>query len=101
MELFWDFELKKALENHYSDQSALALDYGRQNAILENHLGYFMIEKMDFYAVHKGDYSFMDDLVLRNIIQSLFGTYTIAIETTQTRINQCETLKTRINKVIG
>jgi hypothetical protein len=54
--LFNDFDLKKALENHYSVQSAMALDYKRQNAILENHLGYFMIENMDFYAVHKGDY---------------------------------------------
>jgi hypothetical protein len=42
----------------------------------------------------------MDDIILRNIIQSLYGTYTIAIESTSNGIKHCEELKARIQKTL-
>lgn len=89
-----DFQLRKQLENHYSDQELIRLDYKRQDNIHERYFGDFMVYKMDFNKVRIGDYSFIDEPLLKNIIQSLYGTYRIAIESSRKGIERCEELKT-------
>ncbi|GJM33554.1 MAG: hypothetical protein DHS20C18_25550 [Saprospiraceae bacterium] len=91
--LFDNFELKKELENHYSDQTLIEMDYKRQNNIHEKYFGDFMIHHIDFDQVRKGNYSFIDDKLLKNIIQSLYGTYMIAITTSEKGVERCQKLK--------
>ena len=93
LELFDDFELKKSLENHYSDQIFLQNDYDRQKNIHENYFGAFMIYNMDYDKMRQGDYSFIDDKTLQNIIQSLYGTYMIAITSSKSGIERCREMK--------
>ena len=88
--LFNDFDFRKNLENHYSDQELIIQDYGRQRHIHEKYFGDFMIHNMDYNALRQGDFSFLREPILQNIIQSLYGTYTIAIESSKAGIARCE-----------
>ncbi len=78
--LFSDFELKKALETHYSGQNQIQQDYERQNKIHEKYLADFLIYRLDYEQIRQGNYDFADDRMLRNIIQSLYGSYRIAMD---------------------
>ena len=91
--LFSNFELKKNLENHYSNHALIQLDYERQNKIHEKYFGDFMIYHVDYSNLQKGDYSFIDEPLLKSIIQSLYGTYLIAIKTTEKGIERSQEMK--------
>lgn len=73
-------------------------DYERQNKIHEKYFGDFMIYNMDYSKYGQGDYSFMDDKMLRNIIQSLYGTYFIGISSSQEGIDHCEQMISLLSK---
>lgn len=76
--LFDDFDFKKSMELHYSNHQEIQLDYERQNSINDKYFGDFMIHHIDFQQLRLGNYDFIDDPLLRNIIQSLYGTFEIA-----------------------
>lgn len=95
--LFTNFELKKELEQHYSNHALIQLDYERQNKIHEKYFGDFMIYHIDYDNLRKGDYSFIDEPLLKSIIQSLYGTFSIAIGTSQKGRERCQKLKAFIN----
>ncbi len=78
--LFNDFELKKRLEDYYSSHESIRMDYERQHNINEKYFADFMIYNVEFDEIRKGDYSFMDDKLLKSIVQSLYGTYGFAIQ---------------------
>lgn len=93
LDLFTDFELRMALEDHYARHQRLEKDYLRQERINERYFADFMIYEMDYRKVGKGDFSFMDSPLLRNTIQSLYGTYGIAIATSKAGMERCRALK--------
>lgn len=90
--LFEDFKLKKEIESYYTKLELLELDYSRQIKISENYFGPFMINELDYDAMKNGDFSFMDNKKLKNIVQSLYGTYYIAIESSKKGIERSEAL---------
>ena len=96
-----DFELQKALADHYAYHQVIQLDYERQNKIHEKYFGDFMIYNMDFDKMRAGDYSFLDDPLLKNIVQSLFGTYQIAITASNKGIENCKSLKNLLQTELG
>ena len=98
LKLFKSFELKKALESHYSNHEVIQMDYNRQKYINEKYLGYFMIHHLDYAKIRRGDFSFIDEKMMKNIINSLYGTYNIAIKTSQEGIRDCETIKAMLTK---
>lgn len=91
--LFTDFELKRKIEAHYSGQEQIKLDYRRQYAIQENYFSDFVIFELDYDQMGRGDFSFMDKKILRNIVQSLFGTFNLAMAASRKEIEQCKALK--------
>lgn len=93
LKLFNNFELRKQLEDHYTNQEMIQLDYQRQNIIHEKYLGEFLIYEIDYSKLRQGDLSFMDNKTIHNIIQSLFGSYTIAIESAKKGIEDCAATK--------
>lgn len=93
LKLFSNFQFKKDLEQHYSEHQLIEADYSRQKNIHENYFGDFLIRQMDYQKLSRGDYSFMDNGLLKNIIQSLMGTYTIAIESSKKGIERCTALE--------
>ena len=83
-----------------SDQALIEQDYSRQNNIHERYFGDFMIYNMNYQELGQGDYSFMDDPLLRNIVQSLYGSYSIAIESSQRGMERCATLHKHLSTTL-
>lgn len=96
--LFDDLEFRKALESHYAGHEQIILDYQRQQKIHEKYFGDFMIYNMDYSKYGQGDYSFLDDKLLRNIVQSLYGTFHIGISSSQQGIDNCEEMISMLSK---
>lgn len=90
--LIKSFEIKSAIQKHYKGHNEITQAYNRQKAIHENFLAPYFIYEIDYIKIGKGDYSFMDDKEIQNIVFSLMGTYRIAIEASQKGIRSCENL---------
>lgn len=99
--LFTNFELKKELENHYSNHALIQLDYERQNKIHEKYFGDFMIHHIDYDSLRQGDYSFMDHKMLKNIVQSLYGSFLLAISSSELGMERCKALKLLLQRELG
>lgn len=91
--LFRDLELIKKIENHYFQHQAIQMDYERQHNINDKYFGSFMIHHFDAQAMMKGDYSFIDNPLLTSIINSLNGTYMIAIQVSKKGIERVEDMQ--------
>lgn len=98
--LFNDFEFKKQLEDYYSSHEEILLDYQRQNNINEKYFGDFLIYNLDYEKIRQNDFSFLDEKILKNIIQSLMGTYAIAIQVSKDGITRSKQLKQVVNEKI-
>ncbi len=93
LELFDNFEFRAQLEAYYSQQTRIEIDYERQGKINERFFADFLIYRLDYTKLRKADYSYLDDPMLRNIVQSLYGTYDIAIRSSQDGIERSQKLK--------
>lgn len=96
LKLIQDFEVRTAIEEHYAKQQQIVQDYERQVKIHEKYLADFFIHDFDYDLIRQRDYSFMDKPFLKNIVQSLYGSYLIAIQGSKRRIAENDALKTLI-----
>ncbi len=96
--LLANFELIKDLEEHYSNHKQIEMAYDRQNAISENYFGPLLIYKMDYSKLARGDYSILQERETQNIIQSLNGTYYIALSAAKEGIRDCENLSASLEE---
>ncbi len=101
LSLFSDFELKRSLENYYSSYESIRLNYQRQNHINEKYFADFMIYHMEYDKTMQGDYSFIDNKLLKNIIQSLYGSYTFAIQSSKEGIERSKDIKKLIEEKLS
>jgi hypothetical protein len=93
LSLFGSLDLQKRLQKHHAEQRELLKDYTRQDKINENYMGEFMIREIDYTAIRQGNYDFLDKPILRNIIQSLRGSYLIAIAESESFVESSKELK--------
>ncbi|MEO1516499.1 MAG: DUF6090 family protein [Bacteroidota bacterium] len=91
-----DIQLQKELEGHYSYHLLVEQDYDRQRTIHENYFGDFAVYEMDYDAIFRGDYSFMDKKNLRNILNSLYGSFQMASEISKEAIEKAAAMKVRL-----
>ena len=87
-----DFELKKAIEEHYSHYDVMLKDYERQENIHKEYLGNYFIHNVDYDAFKNGRFGFQDEKLLKNIIQSMSGSFQIKMEATKKGIAMCDSL---------
>jgi len=93
LSLFGSLDLPRRLQKHHADQLELLKDYTRQDKINEKYMGEFMIREMDYVAIRQGNMEVLDKPILRNIIQSLRGSYLIAITESESFIESSKELK--------
>ena len=98
LKMFDNFDIKLKLERHYAQYELVKLDYSRQHNIMEKYFSDFLIYEVNFQQIRNGDFSFMDKMMIKNIIQSLYGTYIIAIKTSEKAIEDCKNTKATIEK---
>ena len=87
-----DFDLKTAIETHYSDYKTILKDYERQEIIHKEYVGDYFIHKMDYDAMRQGELGFKDEELLKNILQSMQGAFIIKQKASQRGIKSCDSL---------
>ncbi len=87
-----DFETKKAIEEHYSNYDLMKKDYERQENIHKEYLGPYFINNADYDAMRQGKFGFSNEKLLKNILQSMLGSFTYKRKATQMGIESCDRL---------
>lgn len=80
MKLINDFELRRSVEEHYSLHKIILRDYDRLDNIYKEYLGKFFVYDIDFGAMRQGDFSFLENPLLSNIINTIEGSYHLALQ---------------------
>jgi len=95
-----DFNLKTAIENHYSVYEIIQRDYLRLENIQKEYVGNYFIHNVDYDDFGKGEFGFKDEKLLKNIIISMRGAFELKLKATEKGIKSCESLITIIQKVL-
>jgi len=90
--LIEDFELKTAIEEHYSNYQTIQKDYLRLENIQSKYVGDYFIYHTDFDDFSKGIFGFKDEKLLKNIILSMRGAFELQLKATQVGIESCDSL---------
>ncbi|MBT8271435.1 MAG: hypothetical protein KJO25_05265 [Bacteroidia bacterium] len=98
LKLLEDFELRAAIEKHYSNYKIMLKAYQRQENIHKEYLGRYLIENTDYDAFTRNESGFKDEPLLKNIVRSIRGSFGIKIDATKEGIKSCETLLEVIEK---
>lgn len=100
LKLFNDFKLKTAIETHYSYYEEMMQSYQRQENIVSKYLGDYLIKNADYDNIAKGKSPFTDLKLLKNIVQSMRGSFVLKVEATQKGITSCDTLIAILDKAL-
>ncbi|MEZ4795653.1 MAG: DUF6090 family protein [Flavobacteriaceae bacterium] len=93
-----DFKLKTTIEKHYSTYESIKKDYLRLENIQKEYVGDYFIHNVDYDAFNKGEFGFIDEKLLKNIIMSMRGALDLKLKATQKGIVSCDSLITIIQK---
>lgn len=100
MKLINDFQLRRKIEEHYNSHSSTLKDYSRLEAINKKYVADFFIYELDYDEIRKGDFSFLQKPLLKNIFSSLKGAYDIARKGNRECIESNEMLLEEIKKIL-
>lgn len=92
LKLINDLELKKAIEKHYASYNVIAKAYERQEIINKDYLGKYFIYDTDYDLIKEGKSPFKDKKLLKNIIQSVRGSFVLKLEATKAGIKGCDSI---------
>ncbi len=96
--LIKDFELRKAIEEHYNNTyNTILSDYLRLENIHKVYLADYYIYKVDYERFKVNEFVFEDKKLLMNILVSKEGASQIAKEASIKGIESCERLLKQIN----
>ncbi|MGC6431709.1 MAG: DUF6090 family protein [Jejuia sp.] len=87
-----DFELKTAIETHYSDYKTILKDYERQETIHKEYVGDYFIHNIDYDAMRRGELGFKNEKLLKNILQSMRGAFMIKQQASERGVKSCDSL---------
>jgi hypothetical protein len=100
LKLIDDFEIKTAIEKHYSNYKTMGQDYTRLENIQKEYVGNYFIYHIDYDAFGEGKFGFEDEKLLKNIILSMRGAFDLKLKATQNGIDSCIHLLEILNKII-
>ncbi len=92
LKLINDFNLKTAIEKHYSSYRDVLKAYERQEVINKDYLGNYFIYHTDYDLVREGKAPFTDEKLLKNIMQSVRGSFMIKKGATESGIRSCDSI---------
>ena len=93
-----DFNLKTAIEKHYSVYEIIKKDYLRLENIQKEYVGDYFIHNVDYDDFNKGEFGFKDEKLLKNIILSMRGAFDLKLKATQKGLASCDSLIATIQK---
>jgi len=92
LKLIDNFELKKAIEKHYSKYKTISKAYERQETINKDYLGNYFIYNTDYDLMRQGKSPFKDEKLLKNMMQAIRGSFIIKKEATELGIKSCDSI---------
>ena len=87
-----DFDLKTAIQKHYSDYKVILKAYERQEIINKQYLGNYFIYHTDYDLMSQGKIPFKDEKLLKNIVRSARGSLMIKRDATTNGIKSCDSI---------
>ena len=90
LKLMNDFKLKSDILEHYSVYKEIQKAYERQEIINKDYLGNYFIYQTNYDLMREGKSPFKDEKLLKNIMQSVRGSFMIKRDATQRGITSCE-----------
>lgn len=100
LKLIDDFDLKAAIETHYSSYEEMMKSYVRQESIVRDYGGHYLIYNADYDNLGKGEFPFTDEKLLKNIVQGMRGSLVLKKEATQRGIESCDHLIQVLQEVL-
>ena len=100
LKLIDDFNLKAAIEAHYSGYEEMLKSYQRQESIVRDYGGHYLIHNANYDVLSKGDFPFTDEKLLKNIIQGMRGSMILKREATEQGIKSCDSLIKVLEEVL-
>ncbi|SHG57588.1 DUF6090 family protein [Winogradskyella jejuensis] len=97
LKLMNDFELKTAIQKHYSDYEKILNAYERQEIINRDYIGNYFIYNTDYDLVREGKSPFKDEKLLKNIMQSARGSLMYKRDATINGIKSCDSILKFLN----
>ncbi len=97
LKLMNDFELKAAIQKHYSDYEDIINTYKRQEIINKDYLGNYFIYHTDYDLIGQGKIPFKDEKLLKNIMQSAHGALMFKRDATIEGIKRCDSILKVLN----
>lgn len=92
LKLMNNFELKSDILKHYSIYKEIHKAYERQETINKDYLGNYFIYQTDYDLIREGKSPFTDEKLLKNIMQSVRGSFMIKRDATQRGIISCDSI---------
>ncbi len=96
-----DFELKTAIEKHYSTYQIIQKDYIRLENIQKEYVANYFIYNTNFDEFSKGMFGFKDEKLLKNIILSMRGAFELQLNASRIGIESCNDLLEKLNKLLN
>jgi hypothetical protein len=100
LKLIDNFNLKTAIEAHYSNYKEMSNAYVRQESIVRDYVGNYLINHADYDKLPKGKFPFTNEKLLKNIVQSMRGSFILKIDATKKGIKSCDSLIATINTAL-
>ena len=100
LKLIDDFDLKTAIESHYSNYKEMKNAYIRQESIVRDYVGNYLINHADYDYLQKGQFPFTNEKLLKNIVQSMRGSFILKINATKKGIASCDSLIVILDTVL-
>ena len=101
LKLIDNFDLKASIERHYSNYDEMLKSYLRQEAIVKEYIGNYLINHADYDKMPKGEFPFTNEKLLKNIVQSMRGSFLLKINATKDGVASCDTIIGVINKSLN
>lgn len=95
-----DFNIKTAIEKHYSIYEIIQKDYLRLENIQKEYVGDYFIHHVDYDDFSKGEFGFKDEKLLKNIILSMRGAFDLKLKASQKGLESCDSLIATIKKAL-
>lgn len=87
-----DFRLKTAIEEHYANYKTILKDYTRQETIHKDYLGDYLIHYANYDKMRNGGFAFENEALLKNILQSMAGSFNMKKQASEKGIKSCDSL---------
>ena len=75
--------------------------YIRQESIVRDYLGNYLINHADYDNIPQGKSPFTNMKLLKNIVQSMRGSFMLKVEATEKGIESCDSLVSTISKALN